>query len=260
MAEKMRYVAVLTGADIDLQLLAHCFINDECKVICSKLPGVGEGQFYHLISTALEMEPHYERKIAVNGSEQHEFLLDCTIEKAKDEADRLLNVMHGAARLVRAKYKPISISSMHKFDLSGRLVGSFSSGPWGDSRRSYPMPSNRKGLTELVRQWAFKGLEDDAVSLALSMYGTQPLSWVMLYMIYEVIKDDVDNINRYMNKNDYKNFTKAANNARRLRSGPRHAFKTKVHEEELLTLQHGEAIIRGLLKRWLGNKVGQNMQ
>lgn len=263
MSDKAKYIAILVGSEIDLKLLSHCFTEEMCRVSYSALPDVGAGEFYFLESTELSFEPAWERKTLTKADDREEEVrLDRNWETARDCAERLLNTMHGAARLVRSQYKPVSLGSMHKFDLNGGWLGSAANGSWGDDRwRNYGMPPNTTGLTELVREWVIRGSNDEAVAFALSIYGTLPISWTMLYMVYEVVRDDVnDNFSNLISQKDLKEFTKAANNARDLRNGPRHAFQTALDESVLITLSEAEIIIRHILNHWLGEKVGKVMR
>lgn len=264
MTDLFQFAAALVGAEIDLKLLAHCFVQEECNVQYSEFPDIGNGHFYLLTSTTLRMESMERREIVADADgNQNEIFLDSTWDQAATEAERLLNVMLGAARLVRSQFKPVSIGSLHKFQLDGLLVGSSSHGSFGDSSRNYGMPPDRTGLTALVRKWVSNGLEDEAVNFALSIYGALPLSWSMLYMVYEVIQGDIggdNDVDKLISAKERKDFTKAANNGRNLRSGPRHAKKPKVDQNSLITITLGESIIRDLLNKWLGRKVGNVMR
>jgi hypothetical protein len=259
MSGKMRYGAGLQGAEIDLKLLAHCFSTDECRVSVLTVREAAPTAFYMLSSPGmLELEPCSERALAARLDGTGEPIeIDVTWDKAFEVAESLLSVMHGAARLVRDDYRPVSIGAMLKFTLDGSFVASWSRGSY---LRDYSFPPDRT-LTDLVRLWAFKGLEDQAVSLALTIYGTQPLGWATLYMVYEVIKDDVgiDGIDRLVGIKAREAFKKAANNARRPKDGPRHAYRTEVDEEKLISYETGNGVVRHLLNHWLGEKVGMIM-
>jgi hypothetical protein len=257
--EAHHYTAALRGAKIDLELLARCFNTDDCRVEQTTQREVANGPYYQLSSTRLELTTVYERQLATDGGVTTPIEVDVTWDKARENAERLLSVMHGAARLVRSEYKPVAIGAMIKFSMDGRCIGSESRTAFGDDWRSYTLPSERTGLAGLTRLWAEKGLEDDAVFRALAIYGAQPLSWSMLYMVYEIVREDAQ-ISQFITKSRENDFTKAANNARALRQGPRHAFTSTLPEESLIFVEEGHTVIRDLLNGWLATKVGSFMQ
>jgi len=196
----------------------------------------------------------------VNGT-QIEGVFDLMWSTVADEAKRLLGAMNGAARLIQDQYKPVSVNSLHKFTLNGEWKGSSVTKPWGDTWRDYPMPSIQDGLPEMVRLWTRAGLESEAVQFALTMYGTMPITWTMLYMVYEVIKDDMKLMGRdlsdLISKKKESDFRKSANHARHPSQGPRHAFRTKLNPDNLVSFDRSKLIVHHLLNQWLGEKVGK---
>jgi hypothetical protein len=257
--EKMRYMAALEGAEIDLKLLARCFTTNECRVAHGEWPKIGTGKLYMLSASSLDLIPQEERRMvpSVNGT-QIEGVFDLTWSVAADQTKHLLGAMNGAARLIQDQYKPVSVNSLHKFTLAGEWWGSSVTKPWGDNWRNYPMPSAQEGLPEIVRLWTRAGLKSEAVQFALAMYGTMPITWTMLYMVYEVIRDDMNgDLSSFISKKKESDFRKSANHARQLNQGPRHAFRSIIDPTKLMSLDDGKLIVHHLMNRWLGQKVGK---
>lgn len=253
------FAAALEGAEVDLKMLARCFTADDCKVELTSQREVARAAFYQLSSSSLELATQHERQLATDGDATVEIEVDVTFDKAREIAEHILRVMDGAARLVRSEYKSVKIAAINKFSLDGRWLATEGRHESGDRWRDYPLPAEQSGLTELTRLWAQRGLQDEPVARALTLYGTLPLSWAMLYMVYEIIRDDAKassfKISDFLSKRWESDFTSAANNARLLRDGPRHAKSTPVGEESLITLEEGHSVIRHLFNHWLGAKV-----
>ncbi len=112
-----------------------------------------------------------------------------------------------------------------------------------------PRPSNVESLLNLAK-------DDKAVADALHFFREN--TWINLYKVYEIIKDDVgkkDVIirNGWLTKNELNRFTRTAQSRAALGDAARHA-SNKPPPPQPMPFHEAESLIRGVLLSWFRSK------
>ena len=257
--DKIVYVAIMRGQQADLDLLVHLFTEEFCRVVRTEDP---DELLHCLHSSQFVLESDYEEMLLEDGTVGY---IDKNPERIREIAAKMLGSMHGAAKLIRSRYEPVEIYALQKRTPDGESIAgtAWGGGGWD---KTIPLPPERKGLPKLAREWAKKGFEDETVAFALQLYGFLPVSWVSLYVIYEVIESDVGKsreleAKKWLSRRRLRQFKFTANSTRDLRFGVRHGKNKNSRKKppESMTLAEGEACVRHLLNCWLSEKVGMHM-
>jgi hypothetical protein len=258
--ERWEYAAVLRGAEIDLKMLAHCFSSGITRVVLIE----GEPPLYELRSVEFGLEPRWERRVTTDGQA---IRLNANWQFVGERSESFLRAMNGAARLARSAFEPVMIEGLHCYDDAGSRCGAAT---WklGVSRefRTYSFPTERRGLAGLVRKWAALAGDDAAVSEALHVYGAFPVTWSSLWLIFEIIANDVGGQAElkkqpWTNEKEIRRFAGSANHARTIHEGIRHAggVDPKWNPSRGMDLGLARVFITNLLNEWLGSKIGYFM-
>lgn len=92
------------------------------------------------------------------------------------------------------------------------------------------------------------------------IFGEGELSWVDLYKIYEIARDDVGNSNALLNKEyvvkkDLRNFTHTAQHPDAIGDAARHARISADPPKEPMSFTEANLLISTLMIKWLDSKL-----
>jgi hypothetical protein len=256
------YSAILTGADIDLRMLAHCFTRTDARIVCINREG---GTVYALQSSGFILPPKWESHVSSDGVVIN---LNANWKFVGDTAEEILRAMNGAARLSRPSFHPATIRRLECHDLSGAVCGATT---WQfttpDEVRRYAFPPARTGLVDLLQKWVELARSSAPVDQALHIIGAFPITWSSLYLIFEIVCADMggeaEMLKRHWIKRTMLNrFTTSANHARSIKEGARHGGPVKRGQKPAATidLMRAHTFIVQLLNGWLAEKVGGYMR
>lgn len=180
------------------------------------------------------------------------FLKSVTLNSIQDprevleEAKRLVEIINGAAKLYFDHYTKVEVAnSIVGVDENGSSH-QFSFG-FGTGRRvneSYRDPA-------AIGKWLDKAEREKQVADTLRFFAAQ--SWVDLYKIFEIIRDDIgDSVKRgWVAKHDLTRFTQTAQSRASIGDAARHASKKFKAHKDPMSLPDARSFIKGLLLKWL---------
>ena len=177
---------------------------------------------------------------------------DAPSEAIKAAADQLIEVVNGAARLYYANFDPVSYASVTRPKDDGTRQGyGYLTAQVGDNAFTVVNPND----TTLL-EWVEIGLADDDVARAFLLYGSLEPSWNNLYMVIEVIEDDLGGESGLIDAGivsgaDIKLFKHTANSYRALGSDARHATLATEPPATSMSLAGAKDLIRDLLREWV---------
>jgi hypothetical protein len=248
------YIADLEGHPADLELLAHCFSDDRCKVFKN-------GGVYQMTSPEFRLHDNPER-VPVKRGEETEFVeFDKNYEDVRDRATAILHAMIGAARLVRSEVDQVRVPVVRKWTLEGHEVGASGWAAYDPERSGHSLPAERAGLPALMRAYVTTGLNDEAVQTVLQIYAGLPISWSRCVLIIEEVASDcggLHNLEAFIGKKALSRLTQSAHKARNIEEGPRHGGKVSKdwNPAEAMTLMEADSTVKGIVVRWLAKKTG----
>jgi hypothetical protein len=181
------------------------------------------------------------------------------IEAIKAAADRLVEVVNGAARLLYPKFKAVSYTSVTRLKQDGTREGvDYLTAQVGPTVSTALIPGDRT-----LSDWIEIGLGDDDVARAFYLYGSLEPGWKNLYMVIEVIEDDLGGENALLNSGlpsvaDIKRLKQTANSYRALGREARHATLVTDPPKSPMTLEQANTVVRNLMRAWLLSKRAQS--
>jgi len=100
---------------------------------------------------------------------------------------------------------------------------------------------------------------EQPVEKVLRMYGSSDLNYRDLYVIYEVVEDDLGGIDAAagvsgINKTDLKRFKHTANSVAVLGDAARHGAESTDPPKQPMALEQARTIIDKLVRAWIGSK------
>lgn len=181
-------------------------------------------------------------------------------------ASNLISLISGASRLALGGNIPISQSEVVKVKEDGSEMVFMSFQDTISVRDSFHLSIlDEEGnvVDELkpaddVPNWVNLGIHYQLVAKVLRLY-SQPLDWVGLYRIYEVIESDsggVDNIvsNDWATKRIIKVFKHTANSPGAVGDEARHGKESSQPPQTPMQLHEARNLIENLINKWLKSK------
>lgn len=193
----------------------------------------------------------------------------CTrAEEVLERANDLVQVLNGAAAIAIDNYHPVGVNAVVEVDDDGERRGFvFLSGTaTGRTRATAALAvCGSGGLAPSVPQrsavetWLDCSRQDDAVNRALSLYGGLAHTWRNLYLVLEVIEDDVGGERRllalgWVPDSKIKQLKQTANSYRALGKEARHGTLRHPAPARIMTLEEAEQVVRSILRAWLATK------
>lgn len=181
--------------------------------------------------------------------------VDAGSEAIKAAADQLVDVVNGAARLYYPKFEGVSYVSVTRLREDGTREGfGYLTAEVGDNVFT-ALGSGDKTLSD----WIEIGLSDNDVARAFFLYGSLDSSWKNLYMVIEVIEDDLGGESELIDAGmasaaDIKQLKHTANSYRALGREARHATLATEPPKSPMTLEEAKGVIRELLRAWVQSK------
>jgi hypothetical protein len=231
-----RWSIRLDGDESDLADLARTMNSPELQVL------VGEGG-YVLRSTSLD------NLVAVS--------------EVRAASGPLLATLNGIARLtirLVRQFGPPSIIYEHRPDRTIQHAFVYPQPAMGIGRAfNARVNSGEAGVGSDTSLGAELAVDDPRVAQALRIFGMEP-TWVVLYQVLEVIREDVGDLQSLKSKSwvassEISRFTRTANSYRALGPAARHAMLREAPPESPMTLSDATDLIRALLRSWLAEKV-----
>ena len=184
---------------------------------------------------------------------------DATSEAIKAAADQLIEMVNGAARLYYPNFEPIKYVSVTRPKDDGTRQGyGYLTAQVGDNVFTVVNPGDT-----MLHDWVEFGLTDDDVARALYLYGALEPSWKNLYMVIEVIEDDLGGETNLIGVGivshaDLKLFKHTANSYRALGSDARHATLATDPPKSSMSLASAKNLVRELMRAWVQLKEAQS--
>lgn len=173
----------------------------------------------------------------------------------KDQLSRFMAILNGAAKLRFGKFTGVNSYGVVRFNKDGTKTGlgfltlSESSGVLTLA----PLPDG------ILDNWVLAGSNDDLVERALALYGTLDHNWRSLYMVLEVIEDDLGGETavmrtKWVSSAKVKQFKRTANSFRALGQDARHATIKNQPPSSPMPLSDAQELIEDILRKWLESK------
>jgi hypothetical protein len=185
--------------------------------------------------------------------------LDADSEQVKAAADRLVDIINGAARLYYKRFGEIKYVKVSRVNTEGRRVGF---GYLSLAPRDFTLTAIRPGDKTLI-EWVDLAFVSDELSRALYLYGSLEPSWKNLYMVLETVEDDFGGEEALIKasiipKRELKLFKRTANSYRAIGRESRHGTRAFTPLRNHMTLKSAQELIRNLLLDWIGFKKKQS--
>jgi hypothetical protein len=229
--------ARLSGETFDLEILPTLFSSPDLRV-------VDDGdQGYFLEAVTLETKPDH---MAVF-----------------EEAQRLLPLLNGAARLHSSSHRDVSLSGQvvepnadgepkrHHMIIASTVQMRTRMGAVvvRQGEESPPEPPPGSAVTD---RWLRLATGDSDVNEAMTIWGSKPHDWHNLYKVYEIIRANAD-IKRagWASATELSAFTGSANHQGATGSEARHSRMRGDPPSRVISLPEADAFIGHLLTSWL---------
>lgn len=195
------------------------------------------------------------------------FQLCSEAQEVLDRANALLPILNGAAAVYVRKYRPVSIGHVIRVDDDGRrhpyvfLAGTIEPRSRVSVQviRANGAPADEEARDSSVEAALACSTADEAVNRALALYGDLPPTWRNLYIVLEIVVDDVGGekpllANNWVPQKKFKLFKWTANSFRALGSEARHGTLKIKKPPETMALTEAQTIVTSILRAWLATK------
>lgn len=173
-----------------------------------------------------------------------------------DLSTALVEILNGAAKLYNENFQRIRPKAVVRIGEDGkrskhvRLTAL-------PGRYHIRFPPKRR---DLIESWFTIAQGDEYVTRALSLYGSLEDNWRNLYLVVDVIEENVGGEaalcgKGWVPKKKIKDFKRTANAFRAVGRGARHAKASWQPPNTPMSLQEAKSLIDDLLWRWLESKV-----
>lgn len=193
-----------------------------------------------------------------------EALQSCTdAAQVQARAQDILSVLNGAAAIHVDGYRPVSADAVVRVDDGGeRHVYKFASATLEARGRLTVKAITSSGNTappapSKIDVSITCAANDDTVNRVLTLCGSLPHTWRNLYIVLEVIEDDVGGEGALISKNwnsKIKLFKQTANSYRALGSEARHGTLKYKKPAASMTLAEAKTVVISVLREWLAAK------
>ena len=186
----------------------------------------------------------------------------------RQKAEDIIAVLNGASRLALDATQPIRLGAVYRRREDGRrdiflfpepLLIRFRavsptvkvSHPDGTLEEFHP--------ADPVKQWATLALSNDAVADVFRILAAGTLDWVSLYRIFEIIREDVGDLDSIASKGwptlaSMKLFKHTANSPAAVGRDARHGAQTTQPPTKPMTISKARALINSIIHAWLRAK------
>lgn len=167
----------------------------------------------------------------------------------------LVEVLNGAAKLYNEDFQGITAKAVVRIDEDGKRSKYERLTALPRSFHLRALPSRH----DLIGSWFTIAQGDEHIARALALYGSLEHNWRNLYMVLEVIEDDIDGHDRlsekvWVPKEKVRQFKHTANSFLAIASEARHASVSRQPPKTPMPLQEAKRLIHDLLWRWLESK------
>jgi hypothetical protein len=195
-------------------------------------------------------------------------------DEVRQNAQRLIELINGSAKLRIPGFRSIEIGRVSRIDENGsrhhfvQLKGSVSA---RSKLRAAAIVAKSNGIVkekdienpDRILSTYELAEDNENVADALRLYGKAELSWVDLYKIYEIIRDDVGNVNdllnrQYVLKKDLSRFTHTAQHPGVIGDEARHARVAADVPKDPMSIVEANLLISTLLSKWIDSKVQED--
>jgi hypothetical protein len=177
----------------------------------------------------------------------------------QDMASRLVELLNGAAKLYLGYFSGVTFYTVVRVCEDGTKEGfGFLTLPKRSTRLTLPpIPDGT------LETWICLGAKNESSARALTLYGTLDHNWKNLYMVFEVIEEDVGSEHvliksNWIPKERLKTFKRTANSFRAIGSEARHGKSKFAPPASSMSLGDAQELIKVLLKKWLKSKGGNS--
>jgi hypothetical protein len=186
-----------------------------------------------------------------------------TAEEVREAADRAAAAISGASFLILGMTTPLKAGSVHKVEEDGtRHITMFCNS--GEFRvRTFPVTITAGGVTHYpadpVSEYYEVASKIPAVERALSLRCMDRPDWVRLYILYEIVQDDVGDLMHtagWVSKAEIKRFTHTANSPSVTGSKSRHGVERTPPPKNPMSIPDALKLIDSLLHNWIKSKQG----
>lgn len=179
-----------------------------------------------------------------------------------EEAQRVLPMINGAARLRSRSYRNVAIGShVVEFGVDGsgkhhqvivadtltiRTKANAVLIKVGEEEPEPPEPGSQD-----TDKWLELAANDKDVAEALSTWGSKPHDWFRLYKVFEIVRSRADiRGSDWASATEIKRFTWTANHPEAAGEDARHSRRTTKPPARPMTLSEGDALIERILMEW----------
>jgi hypothetical protein len=236
----MNWEIQISGDTRDLKELSKSLVNDELRIIAR------DGQFY-LESTRFE---------SLSRSEE-----------VRSVASEMLPILTGATRLALGGRMPLGIGGIARLKGDGtREIFLLVSDMAHVMEVATVEIQGSNGTVQVVNPadkvpgWVNLGLADPKVAKALRLLGTEEHDWVSLYRLYEVIEDDVGEMQEiveegWATKSSIRRFKHTANSPAAVGDASRHGKEATAVPPNPMELGEARSLVEIILHNWLRSKL-----
>ncbi len=212
-----------------------------------------------------ELNINQEGEIYILKSSDFNSLSDA--DKVREKASEILCLINGSASLTQGMRKPLEIAHITLVRDDGTRntfinltatvnvrasVGVVKLGQDGTVQEIRP--------SDIVPSWVHAAQHDASVARVLELFGSSSREWVNLYMIYEIIEDDVGGVdyiqrNGWATKKAIRRFKHTANSYSALAEKSRHAIEKTDPPKDPMSYSEAKSLIESISKSWLHTKI-----
>lgn len=233
----MTWEVQLCGESADLKMLSESFTQPQMHIV-SREDGV------------------------IITSDSWNYLL--TAEEVREAADRTVAAISGASFLILGMTTPLTVGNVYNVDENGRRGMTIFCGSGVIRIRTYPATITTGGVThhpaDRVHKYHEVASRDPAIERALSLRSMDQLNWVRLYILYEIVKDDVGSMMYtagWVSKSEIERFSRTANSPSAIGSESRHGTEATQPPKRPMSVQTARKLIDRLLHEWIKSKQGK---
>jgi hypothetical protein len=169
---------------------------------------------------------------------------------------RIIDMVNGAALLLWPNYEPVESNMIHMVadDGSRQSFGFLTASSTPQIQFYVFDPENT-----MLSDWIDLADSEPMVERAFVLYGLLAHDWKGLYMILEVVKDDVGSWDSlvakgWLSKSQLSDFKHTANSFAAVGDSARHATKSIKAPNNPMSLMDAKTLAHSILRRWLALK------
>lgn len=232
-----RWAVVLRGGQADLAELPHRFTSDELRV-------AEQGGRFYLDARRIDDQPDPER--------------------ARQLAQEAVDLVNGTSALLLEGAKPVELESLSTKIGEGKFLCQNHVAEIAEWREPI-LPSAPGVDAETGNRLVALAQGDPAVARALQILGSDPRSPVVLYKVFEVIRDDVGGEKAlrsfgWVSGKQLSTFTSSVNNPSVMGDHARHASDKQTPPRSPMDRPQAARFIRQLVISWLNWRAGGSSQ